>query len=215
MTILGIDPGIAIVGWGVVTGENGRFAPVEYGAITTGPESPVEDRLEVVYSELDAIIKRCRPDAVSVEELFWNTNQKTGIIVAEARGVILLAARRNNVPIFEYTPLQVKQSVTGYGRAEKKQVIALVAMMLSLEKPPKPDDTADALALAITHGNASASRIAGYYNKASNAGYGRRKYADSRFENATNIVRRGRPLSADEVKAPKTSGAKKRPKKDD
>ena len=198
MIILGIDPGIAIVGWGVVECEKGKFAPIEYGAITTGPESPVEDRLEAVYSELDAIIKRHKPDAVSVEELFWNTNQKTGIIVAEARGVILLAARKNNVPIFEYTPLQVKQSVTGYGRAEKKQVITLVSMMLSLDEPPKPDDTADALALAITHGNASGSKIAGYYNKASNAGYGRRKVADPRFENATNIVRRGKPVRTDE-----------------
>ena len=198
MVILGIDPGIAIVGWGVVAGENGRFTPVGFGAITTGPESSVEDRLEAVYSELDAIIKRHKPDAVSVEELFWNTNQKTGIIVAEARGVILLAARRNGVPIFEYTPLQVKQSVTGYGRADKKQVITLITMMLSLDEPPKPDDTADALALAITHGNASASRIAGYYNKASNAGYGRRKYSDPRFENATNIVRRGKPVALED-----------------
>ena len=211
MIILGIDPGIAIVGWGVVEGENGRFAPVEYGAITTGPESPVEDRLEAVYAELDDIIRRHKPDAVSVEELFWNTNQKTGIIVAEARGVILLAARRNNVPIFEYTPLQVKQSVTGYGRAEKKQVITLVSMMLNLDEPPKPDDTADALALAITHGNASASKIAGYYNKASNAGYGRRSRIDPRYENATNIVRRGKPVTADAV----SKSAPKRTKKDD
>ena len=217
MIILGIDPGIAIVGWGVVEGENGRFAPVEYGAITTGPESSVEDRLDTVYSQLDAIIKRHKPDAVSVEELFWNTNQKTGIIVAEARGVILLAARRNNVPIFEYTPLQVKQSVTGYGRAEKKQVITLVSMMLSLDTPPKPDDTADALALAITHGNASASRIAGYYNKASNAGYGRRSRIDPRFENATNIVRRGKPVTSDEPRAAAKPAprAANRTKKDD
>ena len=218
MIILGIDPGIAIVGWGVVKGDGVKFAPVEYGAITTGPESPVEDRLEAVYAELDDIIKRHKPDAVSVEELFWNTNQKTGIIVAEARGVILLAARKNNVPIFEYTPLQVKQSVTGYGRADKKQVITLVSMMLSLDTPPKPDDTADALALAITHGSTVGSKIAGYYNKASNAGYGRRTRIDPRYENATNIVRRGKPISADEARAAKKV-APKRPakptKKDD
>ena len=211
MIILGIDPGIAIVGWGVVRCESGRFAPVEYGAITTGPESAVEDRLEAVYAELDDIIKRHKPDAVSVEELFWNTNQKTGIIVAEARGVILLAARKNNVPIFEYTPLQVKQSVTGYGRAEKKQVITLVSMMLSLAEPPKPDDTADALALAITHGNAAGSKIAGFYNKASNAGYGRRSKLDPRYENATNIVRRGKPVNLADA-APNASAAKRKTK---
>lgn len=192
MIILGIDPGIAIVGWGVLRYEGNSFTPLGYGSITTGPQSPLEDRLCAVYDELDAIIKKYRPDAVSVEELFWNTNQKTGIIVAQARGVILLCIRKNGVPFFEYTPLQVKQSVTGYGRADKKQVISLVTMLLKLDEPPKPDDTADALALAITHGHASLSRIAGYFNKASDAGYGRHKLSDPRFENATNIVRRGK-----------------------
>ena len=211
MIILGIDPGIAIVGWGVVECVHGKFAPIEYGSITTGPESPVEDRLETVYAELDAIIKRRKPDAVSVEELFWNTNQKTGIIVAEARGVILLAARKNNVPIYEYTPLQVKQSVTGYGRADKKQVITLVTMMLDLPEPPKPDDTADALALAITHGNTSGSKIAGYFNKASNAGYGRHKLNDPRFENATNIVRRGKTVYTGDPGTIPGKSAPKRP----
>lgn len=193
MVILGIDPGIAIVGWGVLSYDNNKFTPLGYGSITTGPESPLEDRLASIYDELDAIIKKYRPDAVSVEELFWNTNQKTGIIVAQARGVILLCIRKNDVPFFEYTPLQVKQSVTGYGRADKKQMITLVTMLLALDEPPKPDDTADALALAITHGHASLSRIAAYYNKASNAGYGRRTALDPRFENATNIVRRAKP----------------------
>lgn len=208
MIILGIDPGIAIVGWGVLSYVNGKFTPLGYGSITTGPESPLEDRLAAIYDELDAIIKKYRPDAVSVEELFWNTNQKTGIIVAQARGVILLCIRKNGVPFYEYTPLQVKQSVTGYGRADKKQVISLVTMLLALDEPPKPDDTADALALAITHGHASLSRIAGYFNKASDAGYGRRKLSDPRFENATNIVRRGKPVSVDD------GGTKKGNKKD-
>lgn len=200
MIILGIDPGIAIVGWGVVECVNGKFRALDYGSITTGPESPVEDRLADIYRELDGIIKKYRPEALSVEELFWNTNQKTGIIVAEARGVILLCARQNEVPLFEYTPLQVKQSVTGYGRADKKQIITLVTMFLDLPEPPKPDDTADALALAMTHGHAAASRISGFYNKASNAGYGKHKLNDPRFENATNLVVRGKTVYKDQKK---------------
>lgn len=207
MIILGIDPGIAIVGWGVLDYNNGKFKPLDYGSITTTPEFSVEERLRTVYEQLDAIIKRYKPEAMSVEELFWNTNQKTGIIVAEARGVILLCAELNNVPIFEYTPLQVKQAVTGYGRAEKKQIITLVTMMLGLDEPPKPDDTADAIALAMTHAHSSASRIGQYYNPASNAGYGRRKYEDDRFLNATNIVVRGKTVFTDDkTKKPKKNG---------
>ena len=200
MIILGIDPGIAIVGWGVLDYTNGKFKALDYGSIMTTPEFSVEERLQTVYEQLDAIIKRYKPEAMSVEELFWNTNQKTGIIVAEARGVILLCARLNNVPIFEYTPLQVKQAVTGYGRAEKKQIITLVTMLLGLDEPPKPDDTADAIALAMTHAHSSASRIGKYYNAASNAGYGRRKYEDDRFLNATNIVVRGKTVFTDDKK---------------
>ena len=132
MIILGIDPGIAIVGWGVIRFENSKATALDYGSVMTGPEFSVEERLEIINDRLDSIIKKYRPDAVSVEELFWNTNQKTGIIVAEARGTILLCARKNGIEIFEYTPLQVKQSVTGYGRAEKKQIISLVTMMLGL-----------------------------------------------------------------------------------
>lgn len=165
MRILGIDPGIAIVGWGIVDYVNGRFRPVAYGAIRTEANTPTEDRLVSVYSELCAIIEKYKPDTFAIEELFWNTNQKTGIIVAEARGVIVLCARRHGLDINEYTPLQIKQSVVGYGRAEKGQVISMVTMMLGLQKPPSPDDTADALAVAICHAHSGTSRLRDFYNK--------------------------------------------------
>ena len=209
MIILGIDPGIAIVGWGVVDFTNGKFRTFGYGAITTTPEFSVEERLESVYKELEAIIHKYKPEAMSVEELFWNTNQKTGIIVAEARGVILLCAKMNNVPLFEYTPLQVKQAVTGYGRAEKKQIITLVTMLLGLDAPPKPDDTADALALAMCHAHCSSSRMGKYFNPASNAGLGKRKYEDDRFLNATNIVVRGKTVFTDSNEKSKKEKGKK------
>jgi crossover junction endodeoxyribonuclease RuvC len=163
--ILGIDPGIAIVGWGVVDYRGNQFKTLGYGSITTPKEESTEMRLSRIYDDMNAILERYKPEAMAVEELFFNTNQTTAIRVAEARGVILLAAQRAGVPIFEYTPLQVKQSVVGYGRAEKKQVITMVTMMLGLPKPPKPDDTADALAVAVTHAHSGASRLAAYYNQ--------------------------------------------------
>jgi len=165
MIILGIDPGYAIVGWGVLEYKNNRFRVLDYGAILTKAGVPTPDRLHTIYRELTAIIHKYRPDAMAVEELFFNTNQKTGIVVAEARGVILLAAIQNGVSIYEYTPLQVKQAVVGYGRAEKKQIITMVTMFLGLESPPKPDDTADALAIAICHAHCGGSRLGQYYNK--------------------------------------------------
>jgi len=164
MIILGVDPGIAIVGWGVIEYSSGKMRAVDYGAITTAADMKTEDRIASVYRDLTAVIERHKPDAMAIEELFFNTNQKTGIIVAEARGVLLLAARLHDIPIYEYTPLQIKQSVVGYGRAEKHQVIEMVTRFLRLEKPPKPDDTADALACAITHGNTGTSRLAEFYN---------------------------------------------------
>jgi crossover junction endodeoxyribonuclease RuvC len=163
--ILGIDPGIAIVGWGVVDYRGNQFKTLGYGSITTPKEESTEMRLSRIYDDMNVILERYKPEAMAVEELFFNTNQTTAIRVAEARGVILLAAQRAGVPIFEYTPLQVKQSVVGYGRAEKKQVITMVSMMLGLQKPPKPDDTADALAIAVTHAHSGASRLASYYNQ--------------------------------------------------
>ena len=167
MIILGIDPGIAIVGWGVIDygGIGTKPKPLDFGAITTPSSMKTEDRLAEVYREISAVIKTYHPEAAAVEELFFNTNQKTGIIVAEARGVLLLACRMNQVPIFEYTPLQIKSAVVGYGRADKHQVIEMVTMFLGLPKPPKPDDTADALAAAICHAHTGTSRLAEYYNK--------------------------------------------------
>lgn len=161
--ILGIDPGIAIVGWGVIDSENFKYKTLAYDSIQTPAGHPVEERLQTIYTGLSKLMEEYKPDAMAVEELFWNTNQKTGIVVAEARGVILLAAKMHGIPIFEYTPLQVKQAVVGYGRAEKRQVIAMVTTILKLPKPPKPDDTADALALAVCHANVGASALSKYY----------------------------------------------------
>ncbi len=165
MIILGIDPGYAIVGWGVVEYKASRFRTLGYGSIETPAGMDSERRLELIWRGLHEIIDKYHPEQMAIEELFFNTNQKTGIMVAQARGVILLAAQVNGIRIAEYTPLQVKQAVVGYGRAEKKQVITMVTMMLGLEKPPKPDDTADALAIAICHGHSGGSRLAQYYNK--------------------------------------------------
>lgn len=165
MVILGIDPGIAIVGWGVVDYSGNRFNVLGYGSIQTPSTMCTEDRLCVIYNELSALIEKYTPECMAIEELFWNTNQKTGIRVSEARGVVLLCARQRKLKISEYTPLQVKQAVVGYGRAEKKQVISMVTMLLGLPKPPKPDDTADALAIAICHAHSGFSRISEYYNK--------------------------------------------------
>ena len=145
MIILGIDPGYAIVGCGVIEYKNNHFSVIEYSAITTPAGMPFNRRLEVIYDGVDEMIKRTHPDALSIEKLFFNSNQKTVIDVGQARGVIMLAAQKNSLPAFEYTPLQVKQSVVGYGRAEKKQVQEMTKMLLHLDKIPKPDDVADAL----------------------------------------------------------------------
>lgn len=165
MVILGIDPGLAIVGWGVVECKAGRFRPIAFGSVQTKAGLPVEERLMQIHEGLTKIIERYKPEAMAVEELFWNSNVTTGIVVAEARGVILLAARQHSLPIYEYTPMQVKSAVVGYGKAEKKQVIAMVTALLALKEPPKPDDTADALAIAMCHGNSAPSALAEYYNR--------------------------------------------------
>lgn len=161
MRILGIDPGYAIVGYGVVDHEGMRFIPVEYGAVTTEAGTLFEERLKVIFNGICEVIDRTRPDAISIEQLFYYSNQTTVIYVAEARGVILLAARLKDVPVFEYTPMQVKQAVTGYGKAVKKQVQEMTRIMLKLDSIPKPDDTADALAMAICHGNCFRSQLFG------------------------------------------------------
>ncbi|MBQ2931455.1 MAG: crossover junction endodeoxyribonuclease RuvC [Clostridia bacterium] len=151
MRILGIDPGYAIVGVGCIDYEGNRFKIVEYGAITTEAGEDMSDRLKSVYDELSEMIERVKPDAVAIEELFFYNNQKTAINVAQARGVLVLAAKNYGIPVFEYTPLQVKQAVVGYGRAEKTQVQQMTKAILGLSEVPKPDDTADALAIAICH----------------------------------------------------------------
>ena len=153
MRILGIDPGIAIVGYGVVDKEGNRYKTIAYDAITTKAHTPLEDRLAKVYMGINEIIQEYKPDAMSIEELFFNNNAKTALTVGQARGVIILAAYQNHVPIFEYTPLQVKQALTGYGRASKMQIQQMMKSMLALTEIPKPDDVADALAIAVCHGN--------------------------------------------------------------
>lgn len=158
MRVLGIDPGYAIVGFGALDYEKGRFTPVRYGAVTTQSHTLFEQRLEEVYDDVTQVLQTVQPDAMAIETLYYANNQTTGIAVAEARGVILLAARKAGVPVFEYTPLQVKQSVTGYGKAVKKQVQEMVRSILQLDTVPKPDDTADALAIAICHAYSSRSR---------------------------------------------------------
>ena len=157
MRILGIDPGYAIVGDGVVDYNKNRFVTVGYGAITTKAHTPLEDRLLDIYNDTLTVIDKFGPDEISIEKLYFNTNSTTAISVAEARGVIILAAKQRGVKVNEYTPLQVKQAVTGYGRAEKHQVMEMVKNLLNLAKIPKPDDTADALAIAICHGHYSDS----------------------------------------------------------
>lgn len=165
MIILGIDPGFAIVGWGLIESVKGNIRPLAYGAITTPAHTPIESRLYTIQHDLEELIEKYKPDEMAIEELFFNTNITTGIAVAEARGVILCTAHKLGVKISEYTPLQVKQAVVGYGKAEKRQVIAMVQSILKLPKPPKPDDAADALAIAICHAHSSRSRMAGFFNK--------------------------------------------------
>ncbi len=156
MIILGIDPGYAIVGYGVIRYEGGKMSVIDYGKITTEANIPLSKRLKLIYDSLTQLIETFKPDVVAVEELFFNSNVKTAIAVGHARGVIILAAANMNLKIAEYTPLQIKQAVVGYGRADKNQVQQMVKMFLKLKEVPKPDDTADALAVAICHANSSA-----------------------------------------------------------
>ncbi len=153
MKILGIDPGYALIGYGIISAENGRFKTITFGAITTAADLSFSKRLEIIYRDINQLICEFKPDALSIEKLYFNTNTTTAIDVAQARGVILLAAQMNSIPVYEYTPLQVKSSVTGFGRAEKHQVMEMTRSLLGLKQVPKPDDTADALALAICHAN--------------------------------------------------------------
>lgn len=160
MRILGIDPGIAIVGFGFIDKQGSKLTPVQYGSITTESHLDQAVRLKQIYDSLHQLIEKYKPDAIAVEKLFFNRNVTTAFSVGQARGVIMLAAVQHDLQIGEYTPLQVKQSVVGYGKAEKKQVQEMVRILLNLRTVPKPDDVADALAIAICH-----SQFNGFYSK--------------------------------------------------
>ncbi|MDF2523423.1 MAG: crossover junction endodeoxyribonuclease RuvC [Clostridiales bacterium] len=162
MIIMGIDPGFAITGYGIVKYEGNKFSVIDYGAITTEASLQFSKRLLILSEGLEELIGKYKPDAISIEELFFNKNIKTALNVGHGRGVALLAGARAGVEVFEYTPLQVKQSVVGYGRAEKAQIQQMVKVILNLEKIPKPDDVADALAVAVCHGHSYRMGAIGY-----------------------------------------------------
>lgn len=159
MKILGIDPGYATIGFGLIESERGEQRMLQYGAITTPAELSFPDRLVMIYDDMTELLRAFVPDCVAVEELFWGHNVTTGIGVSHGRGVILLAIAKQSVPLFEYTPMQVKQAVVGYGKAEKKQVMDMTRRLLKLDKIPRPDDAADALALALCHGRTHTSLL--------------------------------------------------------
>lgn len=159
LRILGIDPGYAIIGWGILDYEKNRFSVVDYGAITTPAGMPFSQRLECIDEEICYILKKYKPEALSMEKLYFTNNKTTGIDVAQARGVLLLECSKAGLEIHEYTPIQVKQGAVGYGKAEKKQVMEMTRIILGLPEIPKPDDTADALALAICHAHVGGSAL--------------------------------------------------------
>lgn len=159
MTVLGIDPGYAIVGYGIITADNSLFKPVAYGCITTDADTDFNLRLKLIFDGINKVIEKASPDSIAIEKLYFQNNQKTAIMVAEARGVILLAAQLHGIPIYEYTPLQVKTAVTGYGKAKKQQVMDMTKRLLKLRQMPKPDDAADALAIAVCHVQASGTAL--------------------------------------------------------
>jgi crossover junction endodeoxyribonuclease RuvC len=159
MRILGIDPGIAIVGFGLIESNRGSVRMLQYGAVTTEAGLPLATRLVQIENDMTALISQLKPDEIAVEELFFSKNITTGIAVAHGRGVILCTAERLGVPIFEYTPMQVKQAVAGYGLADKKQVMDMTKRLLKLKAVPKPDDAADALAIAICHARSATSLL--------------------------------------------------------
>lgn len=151
MRILGIDPGLAIMGYGLIEENASRLKMLDYGAVYTDAGMPFPERLNCIFDGLSRLIEEMKPDSVAFEELFFSKNVKTALFVAHARGVAMMAAFKKNCALYEYTPLQVKQAITGYGRAEKMQMQSMVKMLLNLREIPKPDDAADALALAICH----------------------------------------------------------------
>lgn len=161
MVVLGIDPGYAIVGYGLVETKNQRLKALQYGVIRTAAELPIATRLLEIYNDLTGLLTAFSPDCVSIEKLYFNTNETTAINVSQARGVIVLACEQAGVPIFEYTPLQVKMAAVGYGRAEKAQVMEMTRQILKLKEIPKPDDAADALAIAVCHAHTARCPLTG------------------------------------------------------
>ena len=159
MIILGIDPGVATIGFGVVRAERQKNTLLRYGVITTPPGIPLSRRLIQISDDMEELIHTFHPDEMAVEELFFSKNITTGIAVAHGRGVILLAAEKLGVPIFEYTPMQVKQAVAGYGGADKRQVMLMTQRLLNMKEVPRPDDAADALAIAICHARSATSLL--------------------------------------------------------
>ena len=157
MVILGIDPGVATIGFGVLRAERGKNTLLQYGVITTPAGIPLSQRLVQISEDMEQLIRQFKPDEMAVEELFFTKNITTGIAVAHGRGVILLAAEKLGVPVFEYTPMQVKQAVVGYGAAQKRQVMLMTQRLLGMKEVPKPDDAADALAIAICHSRSATS----------------------------------------------------------
>ena len=159
MRILGIDPGVAIVGFGVIESDRGQQRMIQYGAITTQAGLPLATRLVQIGNDLEQLIEQFQPDELAIEELFFSKNITTGIAVAHGRGVVLYTAEKMQIPIYEYTPMQVKQAVVGYGLAEKKQVMDMTRRLLKLKSIPRPDDAADALAIAICHARSATSLL--------------------------------------------------------
>ena len=151
MIILGVDPGVATVGFGIINETGGIPEPLRHGIIKTPAKMRLALRLSLIHKGIGELISAYKPDAIAVEELFFNTNHKTAISVAHGRAAVILAGESRGIPMYEYTPLQVKKAVVGYGHATKKQVIDMVQRLLLLERPPEPDDAADALAIAICH----------------------------------------------------------------
>ena len=165
MRILGIDPGYGTTGFGLIEGERGQFTLLRCGAITTPPGADFSARLEMIYEDMRELLAVCQPDCVAIEELFFGQNVTTGIGVAQSRGVILLAIQQAGLPIYQYKPAQVKQAVVGYGNATKRQVQDMTKRLLHLQSVPKPDDAADAIAIALCHARSSTSLLALAQNK--------------------------------------------------
>ena len=160
MRILGIDPGLAIVGFGLIEADAGRTQLLQYGTVTTPAGLPLSDRLVQLERDTEELLAQLRPDAIAIEELFFSNNITTGIAVAHARGILLCTAAKSGIPLYEYTPMQVKQAVVGYGLAEKRQVMDMVKRLLKLHSVPRPDDAADALAIALCHARSATSLLA-------------------------------------------------------